>query len=64
MKLFTLPGWAALMVSVLIGPSVTAALIYLLLVSESSSFHSVLAGILICVLFREVKKVWRMFTDA
>jgi len=56
MKLFTLPRWAALIVSVLIWPFLTAALIYLLLVSESSSFHSALAGILICVFFREVKK--------
>lgn len=63
MDLFTLPKWAALILSVMFGPFITATLIFFLVRDSGYSIRGVLAGVLICCLCKEVKKVWGKYCN-
>lgn len=63
MHLFTLPKWAALILSVTFGPFVTAIVISILLRNSGYNINGVLAGVMICFFCREVKKVWGKYSN-
>lgn len=63
MHLFTLPKWAALILSVIFGPFITAIVISILLRNSGYNINGVLAGIVICLFCKEVKKVWEKYKN-
>lgn len=63
MHLFTVPKWAALIFSVIFGPFITAIVIFILLRNSDYNINGVLAGVMICIFCKEVKKVWGIYSN-
>lgn len=65
MHLFTVtvPKWAALILSIMFGPFFAAIVIFILLRNSDYNIDGVLAGVMICIFCKEVKKVWWIYSN-
>ena len=49
--------------SVIFGPLITAIVIFILLRNSDYNINGVLAGVMVCIFCKEVKKVWGKYTN-